>query len=67
MVKVWVNGHGWIMGGNDKNGYRFTRAKAGAKPFTADKCDYRSDLYRVCKYVESVMQCNYDIVNCNPV
>lgn len=64
MTKIWVNHYGWIMGGNAKNGFKFTKTKMGAKPFSGNKSDYRSELFDTCKFIEMKMQCNYDLVQC---
>ena len=64
MTKIWVNHYGWIMGGDTKKGFRFTKLKAGAKPIRGDKLDMHSELFDVCKYVEIKMMCNYDLVPC---
>lgn len=64
MTKIWVNHYGWIMGGNPEKGFRFTKQKAGAKPFSGDKWDNRSELYAACKFIELEMMCNYDLVRC---
>lgn len=62
MSTIWVNGHGWVMGGDAVRGLRFTKIKAGAKPFAGIKEDYKTELFDVCKYIEIKMQCNYDII-----
>ena len=64
MTKIWVNHYGWIMGGNVKNGFKFTKTKMGAKPFSGNKLDCRSELFATCKFIEMKMQCNYDLVQC---
>lgn len=63
MVKVWVNGHGWVWGGKCEmrtypNGLHFTSAKAGAKPFD----EFSNELLWLRQYIEGKMQCNYDLV-----
>ena len=63
-TKIWVNHYGWIMGGNPEKGFRFTKQKDGAKPFSGDKLDTRSELFAVCKFIELEMLCNYDLVLC---
>lgn len=58
MIKVWVNHYGWIMGGDPDRGFRFTKAKDGAKPFE----EFGKELLNVRICIERNMQCNYDLV-----
>lgn len=62
MLKIWVNHYGWIISGSPKKGFQFSMNKAGAKPFDGDKWDYHSELFAACKYIETTMMCNYDLV-----
>lgn len=62
MTRIFVNGYGWIMGGNTEVGLRFTKSKIGAKPFTGSQMDSRSELFSTVKYIEMTMKCNYDLV-----
>lgn len=55
MIVIWVNHYGWILGGNAEKGLRFTRQRAGAKPFEP----YSKDYIETMRYVEGVMQCNW--------
>lgn len=57
-IKIWVNGHGWICGGNPGKGLRFTKMKAGAKPFD----EFSKETFETRIFIEQVMQCNYDLI-----
>lgn len=69
MLKLYVNNHGWVMGverdrkNNNVSGLRFTKHKAGAKPF---KGDWMADkeAFAVMDFIEEKMMCNYDKVWC---
>lgn len=57
MIKVYVNNRGWVMGYSGGE-IRYTRHKAGAKPFTiGDKL-----LERLRIQIEHTIMCNYDLV-----
>jgi len=58
MIKVWVNHYGWIMGGNPDRGLKFTKHKAGAKPFE----EFGKELLETRIFIEQKMQCHYDLV-----
>ena len=57
MAKIWVNGFGWVMGGNPETGLKFTKQKAGAKPFD----EMGKELLNVRIYIEQKMQSHYDL------
>lgn len=57
-MKIWVNHYGWICGGNPDKGLRFTKMKAGAKPFD----EFSKETFETRLYIEQKMQCNYDLV-----
>ena len=58
MTKIYVNGHGWVMGGNKEKGLKFTSHETGAKPFDL----FSKELFEVRFYIERSMKCNYDLV-----
>lgn len=60
MIKVWVNGYGWVWGGNEETGLKFTSAKIGAKPFD----EFGKELFNLRCFIERKMKCNYDLVRC---
>ncbi len=60
MVLVYVNNRGWVMMYNAKaNAIKYTKYKAGAKPFESE---YSKDLIELRIYIERELMCNYDIV-----
>lgn len=65
-MKIYVNHYGWVMGVNRTDGavtgLRFTKVKAGAKPFAGDWIgDKETD--SVLYYIENTMRCAYDKVS----
>ena len=65
-MRIYVNGHGWVMGvtrddDNNVTGVRFTKWRAGAKPF---KGDWQTDeeVEDVLRYIEGIMKCHVDKV-----
>lgn len=69
MIKLYVNNHGWVMVIERENdnitGLRYTKHKAGAKPFKGDWFECK-EAFEVMDYIEEKLKCNYDKVWCNP-
>lgn len=60
MIRVYVNGHGYVMGGNPEKGYRFTHMKESAKPFEkGSDYDPHSELYQFKFWIEHNLMANY--------
>lgn len=60
MVAVYVNNRGWVMMYNVKtNAIKYTKHKAGAKPFESE---HEKDLTELRIFIERQLMCNYDIV-----
>lgn len=58
MTKIFVNHFGWVMDGTPKTGLKFTKHKAGAKPFD----DFGKELFNVRFYIERTIKANYDLI-----
>lgn len=66
-MKIYVNHYGWVMGiirtGKDVIGLKFTKHKAGAKPFKGD-WDVDGDAYDALRYAKNTLKCHVDKVFC---
>lgn len=60
MIRLYVNNRGWVMGGSPEKGLKFTRFKAGARPF--DEIADCKALLETRIYIEEKLQCHYDVV-----
>lgn len=56
-MRIWVNHYGWVCGGSPEDGLKFTKFKAGAKPFE----EYSKETLETRIYIERVLKCNYDL------
>jgi hypothetical protein len=57
-MRIFVNHYGWVCGGSPEVGLKFTKIKAGAKPFE----EYSKELFETRIFIERKMQCNYDLI-----
>lgn len=65
MIILYVNHHGWLMGGSIEKGFKFSSARASAKPFTARMPGNQTEI--IIDYIRNKMGCNVDEIKYNPV